>query len=400
MSATSSIEWTDRTWNPVRGCSVISPGCVNCYAMKQAHRFSGEKRTTVVGTRTGHQPYHGLTKLTKAGPQWTGVIRTVEGALVEPLSWRKPQRVFVNSMSDLFHEDVPDAFIDQVFAVMALARRHTFQILTKRADRMREYCARRPNGGQSQFVSIKGYGSTAVLWQRPDLQSWPLPNVWLGVSVEDQKRADERIPQLLQTSAAVRFISAEPLLGPLNIAKYLKRGSQCDCGTARGTSDGCEPAKAMVRCNQGLARLSWVIPGGESGNGARPCDVEWIRSLVEQCQSAAVPVFVKQVGSRAFDSTNDVLCRFDTYEEWVNKARSWLGGVSGGGRRYKRPEQAVCVSPKGSVCANGGDFMRVRDANDFPVTAYQLLDFHDRKGGDFELFPNEIRVRQFPEVRA
>jgi protein gp37 len=124
MTAATTIEWTDKTRNPVRGCSVISPGCVNCYAMKQAHRFSG-----------AGEPFAGLTKQTKAGPQSTGVVRTVEDALLEPLSCRKPQRVFVNSMSDLFHDDVPDAFIDKVFAVMALAPRHTFQVLTKRADR-------------------------------------------------------------------------------------------------------------------------------------------------------------------------------------------------------------------------------------------------------------------------
>ena len=136
MSALSSIEWTDRTWNPVRGCSVISPGCVNCYAMKQAHRFSGAGK-----------PYDGLTKLTKAGPQWTGVVRPVESALLEPLSWRKPARVFVNSMSDLFHEDVPDEFIDRVFAVMALAPQHTFQILTKRPERMLAVAAADAGGG-------------------------------------------------------------------------------------------------------------------------------------------------------------------------------------------------------------------------------------------------------------
>lgn len=187
MSATSSIEWTatvhpdgtvtpGKTWNPVRGCSIVSPGCVNCYAMKQAHRFSGQGK-----------PYEGLTKLTSAGPQWTGQVRTVDAALLEPLKWRTPARVFVNSMSDLFHEDVPDEFIDRVFAVMALAP-HTFQILTKRPERMCRYMT---TGNRRECVEraverIRPSRPPAHWYHVSDasltMSVWPLPNVWLGFS--------------------------------------------------------------------------------------------------------------------------------------------------------------------------------------------------------------------------
>lgn len=174
MSTHSKIEWTDRTWNPIRGCSLVSPGCTNCYAMRQVHRFDHPGG-----------PYEGLTRMTEHGPVWTGKVRVVEEALAEPPSWRKPCRVFVNSMSDLFHEGVPAEFIDRVFAVMQLARRHTFQILTKQPHRM-------------------------ALHRPP-------ANVWLGVSVENQATADERIPLLLQTPAAVRFLSVEPLLEAVDL---------------------------------------------------------------------------------------------------------------------------------------------------------------------------------------
>lgn len=264
MSAISKIEWTDRTWNPVRGCSVVSPGCVNCYAMKQAHRFSGDGRA-----------YHGLTKQTKVGPQWTGKIRTVPDALDEPLSWRQPARVFVNSMSDLFHEGVPDEFIADVFCMMALSKKHTFQVLTKRPQRMREWVREHTSNHGKLIQTIR-------LKNRPwvSAESWPmpLPNVWLGVSCEDQQRADERIPLLLQTPAAVRFVSAEPLLGPVDIGCYID-------------PDVDDP----------LPALDWVIVGGESGPGARPCHVEWVRSIVGQCQAANVATFVKQLGARVME---------------------------------------------------------------------------------------------------
>lgn len=306
----TSIQWTDKTWNPVRGCSVISPGCVNCYAMKQAHRFSGVGR-----------PYEGLTKQTKAGPQWTGKVSLAERQLTDPLRWKKPQRVFVNSMSDLFHESMPDEWMDKVFAVMAMTPQHTYQILTKRASRMLEYMQRRervllPTGCNCLCHDVDGDTNIEGGCEHCEAKHiWPLPNVWLGVSVENQKYADERIPLLLQTPAAMRFISAEPLLGPVNLDQF--SCGECLKGHHRNAST--KAMKAMSPCcghcdehadpehiywlgqspstRASLPHLDWVIVGGESGNGARPFDVAWARSIIEQCAAAKVACFVKQLGA-------------------------------------------------------------------------------------------------------
>lgn len=305
MSAISTIEWTDRTWNPVRGCSVISPGCHNCYAMKMAHRFSGRGRS-----------YEGLTKNTKSGPQWTGDIRTIDAALLEPLSWRTPQRVFVNSMSDLFHEDVPDEFIDRVFAVMAIAKQHTFQILTKRAERMCAYMRQVGLALKHPTEPFPRWRSEAelILSDRRDTttevtSAWPLPNVWLGVSVENQRYAEERIPHLLKTPAAIRFISAEPLLGPVELT-YNRFCGPMGWGPPAPPLRPDTPSEVrqrylatQVRWLLGTRQISWVIVGGESGSAARPFEIPWGRSLVQQCAAAAVPVFVKQLGANAWSGT-------------------------------------------------------------------------------------------------
>lgn len=234
--ASSSIEWTDKVWNPVRGCVKVSPGCKNCYAETFAERWRGVP---------GHAYEQGFD------------LRLVPEKLEEPLRWQKPARVFVNSMSDLFQEGVPWYFIDDVFEVMAEAPRHTFQILTKRAERMQKYCAER---GHS------------------------LKNVWLGVSVENQEQADARIPLLLQTPAAVRWISAEPLLGPLDLRS---------CGLWSDMNGRIAPTPPF-KCG-----LDWIVVGGESGYGARPFHLDWARDIVAQCRVAhdGVPVFVKQLGS-------------------------------------------------------------------------------------------------------
>lgn len=239
----TKIEWTDATWNPLRGCSRVSDGCRNCYAEKVANRFSGPG-----------QPYEGL--IAKGG-QWNGKIKLVPEKLSEPLRWKKPRMVFVNSMSDLFHESVPDDFIDKVFAIMAQCPEHTFQILTKRPKRMLSY------------LSAKNLGRRVNSYL-PSTVNYPIPpkNVWLGVSVEDQKSADERIPLLLRCPAAVRWVSAEPLLGPVNLT-FEDRP------------------------------VDWVVVGGESGHGARPMAHSWARSLRDQCVSAGVPFFMKQMGGRA-----------------------------------------------------------------------------------------------------
>ena len=271
----SNIEWCDTTWNPVRGCSRVSPGCENCYAERQARRSD----------RPGGA-YEGLTKMTSRGPAWTGDVRLVPELLDAPLRWRKSRRVFVNSMSDLFHEDVPDDYIDRVFAVMALAPRHTFQVLTKRAERMRSYLS-----SENLYERILKIADRELRSERPQLGNIGISNpnrfppewIWWGVSVEDQQRADERIPHLLQTPAAVRFLSCEPLLGPIDLDESVALGLRPD-GKA-WTDWGAPPP------------VDWVIVGGESGPRARPCDVAWIRSIVEQCKAAGVPMFVKQLGS-------------------------------------------------------------------------------------------------------
>jgi protein gp37 len=370
VSATSSIEWTDRTWNPVRGCSVISPGCVNCYAMKFAHRFSAEGK-----------PYAGLTKLTKAGPQWTGIVRPIETALLEPARWRKPARVFVNSMSDLFHESLDPLFIGRVFNVMAAEPRHTFQVLTKRPARMLEVL--------TAYYRSSAYG--------------PIPNVWLGVSVEDQKHADERIPLLLQTPAAVRFISAEPLLDALSIERYVRNSytihvsmsvegaianrsfdgltdegrplsrAEAEAGLRALAAKGvklisaaggeCVGFSDQTGCpRHPTPRLDWVIVGGESGPGARPFDLAWARRIVQQCQAASVPVFVKQVGTAPI---ND-------------------------GRGPYRVPRVTTAAGAGVECEHGYDVCPKCDAGTMPLV--------DKKGGDPSEWPEDLRVRQFPEV--
>lgn len=275
MGDRTGIQWTDATWNPVTGCSKVSDGCRNCYADDVARRFWGERKFTDV--------------------------RCHEERLDQPLRWQRPRRVFVNSMSDLFHDHVPDDFIDDVFATMLASPRHTFQVLTKRPKRMCDYMQSRaralhdPHGeiGQRVFdlrAALDGH------------RSWPAPNVWLGVSVEDQRTANERIPMLLQTPAAVRFISAEPLIGPLSLMSSIGGtrwiGGQRGCGsTHRGIGSPDCPKEPHHHhdelCKPGL---DWVIVGGESGPGARHCDIEWIRSVVQQCRHASTACFVKQLG--------------------------------------------------------------------------------------------------------
>jgi protein gp37 len=260
MGSKSKIEWTEATWNPVRGCSRVSPGCVNCYAERMAARELPGMNSPTTG-----EPF---ALMTPSGPRWTGKVELIPHMLDIPLRRKKPTTYFVNSMSDLFHESLPDEAIDRVFAVMALCPQHTFQVLTKRAQRMQEYASdtniHGMGMGHDVVLRIAASANCAPAAIR---KTWPLPNVWLGVSAEDQQRADERIPLLLQTPAAVRFISLEPLLGPVDLFAAAK-GFTC-----AGTDDSREHP---------LRGIDWVIVGGESGPGARPCDVAWIRSIVKQ----------------------------------------------------------------------------------------------------------------------
>ena len=244
----TSIEWTDVTWSPVTGCTKVSPGCAHCYAEDLAKRF------------------------------WKGRpfedVRFHTERLGQPYRWRKPRRVFVNSMSDLFHEDLTFKNIEDVFGVMARTPRHTYQILTKRPDDMRRFILSK---------SEKDF-RWAAAWWRPGALTWPLQNVWLGVSVENQTTAAKRIPILIDTPAAVRFLSVEPLLDRVDLTAYLK-----------GHGD-------FQR-----SPIDWVIVGGESGQSARPCNIGWVKRLVLQCEYCAVACFVKQLGAKPVGAgdTND-----------------------------------------------------------------------------------------------
>lgn len=272
----TSIQWTDVTWNPVRGCSRVSPGCEHCYAETMAARFSDHGMWG-----------HGFAERTEHGGRWTRLVEPVPTKLEEPLRLRKPHRIFVNSTSDLFHESVPNEYIASVFGVMAACPQHVFQILTKRAERMALWFAWVGRGAEPFSLHSRGWRICAVnrsaairsgvQWpssrQGVLVESWPLPNVWIGVSVEDQRRADERIPHLLGVPAAVRFLSIEPLLEAVDLGAFLGAG------------------------------ISWVIVGGESGHGARPFDVAWARSIIAQCREAKVACFVKQLGAQPVTST-------------------------------------------------------------------------------------------------
>ena len=263
MSDRSKISWTDATWGITRGCKIVSEGCRNCYAMRFAHRFP--------------KVYPGLTVASPSGPKWTGKIQLVPEKLDQPLRWKKPRRIFVNSMSDLFHDDVPDIYIAAAFAVMAATPRHTYQILTKRPERMRIWVQLYSTA--YEFWAI-GAGAVGLDTNLPR-GTWPLPNVWLGTSVEDQKSADERIPQLLSTPAAVRWISAEPLLGPVDL--------RCLAPVDDWHTDALDTPDTLMK-------LDWVVVGGESGPRARPMNPHWARSIRDQCQDAGTAFHFKQWG--------------------------------------------------------------------------------------------------------
>ena len=475
---TTKIEWTDESWNPVTGCTKVSAGCQNCYAERMAKRLRG---------RFGYpddDPFR---------------VTLHPDRLEQPLRWRKPRRVFVCSMGDLFHEDVPDEFIDQVFAVMALAKEHTFQVLTKRPERMKSYLSDRATYQRVRKETEEGdvcglYLDSLCGWEFRQAQNqwwtnlppdrWPLPNVWLGTSVEDQATADERIPQLLECPAAVRFVSCEPLLSSVDLTRWLeasynpqyggeqtsgrvglsvgagraftdRRAGAClegdhegreqhgevspgpgdagrgaapcprtstgmasllrsdprepsdqpqereRCGQSAGEPRGGDPRGERSTCSKGSeggahggavgrsescgeadatpgpsdseasseggategdrrglrdqrshseqdrarSPLAWCVIGGESGPGARPCDIRWITSIRDQCKTAGVPVFIKQLGS---NSVWREITRRGRTETWREKRRV----------------------------------------------------FHDSKGGDPDEWPHDLRVREYPTPRA
>lgn len=289
MADKTSIEWTDASWTPIRArhkatgkvgwhCEHVTPGCEHCYSEGMNKRL---------GTGLPFKPGH----------RKDIELFLDENMLTQPLRWKKPRMIFVCSMTDLFADFVPDEWIDRVFAVMALCPQHIFQVLTKRSKRMREYVW----SGKAVAVAREAFdmtcrairansksivGSDFILTGHiAHWRYWPLPNVWLGVSCEDQARADERIPDLLATPAAVRFVSAEPLIGPI----YFK-------SSLRPTCDRCPPweVPCIVNCKH-VSRLDWIIVGGESGPGARPMQVEWAENIMQQCKDAGTAFFMKQM---------------------------------------------------------------------------------------------------------
>lgn len=286
MGDGTGIEWTDATWNPIVGCSIVSPGCTNCYAMKMAARIEAMQDSAVrAGKVVQAEHYAGTTKWVNGNAVWTGQLALAsDRVLTQPLRWKRPRRIFVNSMGDLFHEGVPDEWISSVFAVMAQCPQHTFQVLTKRSSNMCRVVGD-PAFANDVFATLR-------IIDNPDQRpfEWPLQNVWLGVSAEDQTRADQRIPDLLATPAAVRFVSAEPLLGAIDFRPCWLR-EMTICGDCPSADDG-----ADIECKSDDPRLDWVIVGGESGPGARPMHPDWARSLRDRCAAARVPFFFKQWG--------------------------------------------------------------------------------------------------------
>jgi protein gp37 len=341
MGDKSGIQWTDATWNPVTGCDKVSPGCAHCYAERVAIRLWPSQYPPVPcrEAREDGIPYD------SSRPRQFTDVQCHEDRLDQPLRWQRPRKIFVNSMSDLFHEAVPDQFIVDVFGIMALAHWHTFQVLTKRPERMRSFLAAGDHGILRQFMLLQQNGgmSTRHVFRALDIKRrddvewrWPLPNVWLGVSVENQHFADERIPLLLQTPAAVRFISAEPLLGGIDIAKH----------------------------RPGSLGIHWCIVGGESGHGARECRPWWVRNLIGQCRDAEIAPFVKQLGANVV-TRNDDGFEGDTPRGWPMDT-SYDGNIHG----YRDDHQGADVR------------VRLRESH----------------GGDPSEWPKDLRVREMPQA--
>lgn len=389
----TKIEWTEQTWNPLAGCTAKSPGCLNCYAATMAPRLAA----------MGQTKYIDITRKKGARQIFTGKISYDENALLAPLRWKKPRMVFVNSMSDLFWGDeedletsrrmgvidpkpVPYEFIDRVLSVIAATPQNTYQLLTKRPGRALEYFKHLQDAADqhapttvdgkytpAQVLNIRmlnhGVFAGGYLGKAFDAP-WPLPNLWLGVSCEDQTTANTRIPLLLNTPAAIRWLSIEPLLAPVDIRDalpcrfcrgrgwYLERlthdyktACQNCINNARARGIPIFPGQMAVQAGS----VNWVIVGGESGNHARPCDIAWIRSIVKQCESADVPVFVKQLG------------RVPTMSE-----KEW--------------RDAPVARLLSAVNAK-----RVPDG-------FVGIAMSDKKGGELSDFPADLQIRKYPEV--
>lgn len=307
---------------------------MHCYAIRQAWRLMHNPNPKIAKKFEGT-----VARDSKGKLNWTGRINFDDEVILKPFSWRLPRLVFVNSLSDLFHKNVKDEWLDRAFAVMAACPHHTFQVLTKEPERMLRYLSGedvRENITTELALLSDVHGLEVVERAHNPLDAWPLPNVWLGTSCEDQKTADERIPQLLQTPASLRWISAEPLLGPVDLSAFM----------------GVTPNVTGER-EQRYSEIDWVVVGGESGSGARPLDLNWIKSIVQQCQAANVPAFVKQLGNRP-----------------------WWDGVS-----TKAPPDHIYL--EAGVVMSG-------------KVGWQFDLMRDKKGGDWNEWPIDLRVREFP----
>ena len=305
MADNSPIEWTDATWNPVIGCDRVGDGCAGCYAIREAWRHSHNPNAKVAAA------FAGTVAKTDGVLDWTGRINLVHRRLLEPLHWRKPRKVFVNSQSDLFHKGVPDAFIAEVWAVMSLALQHTFQILTKRPGRARSLLASpafRQACEEAQARLVADAATPGLTRSRRDAYqhqpasdfAGPLPNVHLGVSVEDQRTANHRIPVLLTTPAAVRWISAEPLLGPVSLREAVR-----PMGSERGHGLTASYVHIGSCCSDQLHGINWCVVGGETGPTARPMHPDWARGLRDACAEADVPLLFKQWGDWGLVAPHD-----------------------------------------------------------------------------------------------
>lgn len=352
MGAKTGISWTNATANVVVGCDRVSPGCTNCYAERLA------------ATRLKHTDrYKGLAVIRDNGvPRWTGNVRLVPKAIEQILRWEKPRKIFLTAMGDPFHKELSDLEIAVLFGVMAACRQHTFQVLTKRPERMVEWF---------KNYEVDRIQETTIDWLSEhteaelgcgsafDPDDWPLKNVWLGVTAEDQKRADERVPVLLGVPAAKRFVSAEPLLEALDLSAWLDPiAIVCAIAHHRHTNHDCNGGGEGARCNgcgldwENGRGLDWIIVGGESGPGARRFDIAWARSIVRQCADAKVACFVKQLG-------------------------------------------AVPVIPESEWRKEGGRLICPGAPDGFARLALQ-----DKAGADPAEWPEDLRVQNFPKVRG
>ncbi len=347
MGTSTKIEWSDYVWNPLAGCARVSPGCDHCYAAVMARRLGFMAEADLAAGRDPGQKrkYIGITNKNNAGRiMFNGRVNLDDSAIDEPLRWKKPRRVFVNSMSDLFHKDVPDDFILNVFRVMERTPQHTYQVLTKRPERMAEWVGQR---------------------YRNNPHIGPASNIWLGTSVENQEQADARIPHLLATPAHVRFLSCEPLLGPVNL-----RSIPIDERTRADVVAGAYIYTGAISGSKhtSAARIQWVIVGGESGPGARPMHPDWAHWLRNQCSTEGVSFFFKQWGEWAPISYDQ---HITDYAAAANGTARWHTEVLLTQEGYVLPSDAAAFRGRHIMRRVGkhaaGRLLDGREWNEFPV---------------------------------